>query len=506
MQLRSRRVLLALAALAAALPAAAVDVAYFEKRMTKTTLENGLTLLVYERPTAPVVSFFTYADVGSAQEVPGITGLAHMFEHMAFKGTSVVGSKDIEAEKKALAKLDEAYASYFEAKTRQHGYDTEEVERRRAAFEAAKKDAQQFVENNEMSEMIDRAGGSGMNAFTSADQTGYMMSLPANKIELWASLESGRFLDPVFREFYEERDVVKEERRMRTESNPTGRLIEQFLAAAFQAHPYGQPTVGHMSDLDAFSRQDAQAFFETYYGPANMTVAVVGDVDREKLVPLLTRYFGRIPARPAPPPVRTIEPPQTAEKAVTLVDPSQPVYVEGYHRPSAYDPDDAVYDAISDVLSNGRTSRLYRRMVRDEKIASTASAFNGFPGAKYPNMMVFFAIPTPGHTNDDVQKAIREEIERLKTEPITDAELKMVKTKAKASLVRSLRSNSGIASQLASYQALYGDWRELFRTVERIEKVTPDDIKRVAQATFVPQNRTVGRIVNEKAQAAEVTR
>jgi len=480
----------------AVLPAAAIDVEFFEDKVTTETLDNGLTILIYERPTAPVVSFFTHVNVGAAQEVAGITGLAHMFEHMAFKGTSRIGTKGYEAEKRAMKKEDAAYAAYSEARYREKGFDPEEVERLKLEFEKARDAAQEHVQRDEFSEIVDRAGGTGMNAFTSADETGYIMSMPANKIELWTFLESGRFLDPVFREFYQERDVVQEERRT-SESQPIGRLIEQFLTTAFQAHPYGHPVVGNMSDLQSFTRQDAEAFYQTHYVPANMVVAIAGDVDAKKAMPMLKKYFSRLPAGPTPPPLRTVEPEQIAEKIITLEDSSQPVYVEGYHRPSALHPDDAVYDAISDVLSSGRTSRLYRRLVRDEQIAAFASSFTGYPGTKYPHLMLFFAMPTPGHTNEEVQQAIRSEIEKISTEPVSDEELRMVKTKAKASLIRGLRSNGGIAGQLATYQAAYGDWRELIRSVERIEKVTSEDILRVAQATFVRKNRTVAMIVNE---------
>jgi len=485
---------------AASWPAEAFDLEQFEKNLTVTTLDNGLTLLVYERPTAPVVSFYTYVDVGAAQEVPGITGLAHMFEHMAFKGTATIGTKDFEAEQKAMEREDRAYAAYAAERGRTGGPRADKLEELKQAFEELRDAAAELVARDEFSEIIDRAGGVGMNAGTGADLTVYMMALPANKVELWAYLESERFLGPVFREFYQERDVVQEERRMRTESRPIGRLLEQFTATAFQAHPYGQPVVGHMSDLQSFTRQDAQKFYETYYGPSNLTVAVVGDVRAEQILPMLERYFGRLPARPAPAPLRTREPEQIAEKTIVLPDSSQPVYMEGYHRPAARHPDDAVYDAIADVLSTGRTSRLHRSLVRDKQIAAFAGAFNGYPGTKYPHLMLFFAMTTPGHSNEEIQQAIRTEIELLKNEPVGSEELQMVKTRAKAGLIRGLASNGGIASQLATYQAQRGDWRELFRSVERIEKVTPEDIMRVARATFVPTNRTVAMIVNEVAE------
>jgi predicted Zn-dependent peptidase len=487
---------------AAGLPAAAQDMAAFEKNLTVHKLPNGLTVLIYRRPVAPVFSFFTYVDVGAAQEVPGITGLAHMFEHMAFKGTTVIGTKDFAGEKAALAKVDAAYHAYDAERLKPQGPDAAKLDSLKKAFKDAQEAADQFIEKNEFSKIVDRAGGVGMNASTSSDQTVYFFSLPANKVELWAYLESSRFLDPVFREFYKERDVVMEERRLRTESTPTGRLFEQFSATAFIAHPYKQPVVGYMSDLMSFTREDAEAFYKKYYVPANITVAIVGDVTPEQVIPIVDTYFGRIPAGPKPDALRTVEPPQTAEKSVVLSDPSQPLYMEGYHRPDANSPDDPIYDVIADVLSTGRTSRLYRDLVRDKKIAAGAGVFNGFPGSKYPTLIAVRATPTPGHTNAEVQAAIREQLERLKTEPITDDELKAVKTRAKADLIRSLDSNSGLARQLAVVQTRQGDWREMFRYLDRLDKVTKDDVMRVAKSTFVAENRTVGMIEHSDAAKA----
>ena len=495
---RIARALLALSALLA-LPAAALNQSEFEESVHVETLDNGLTVIVYERPTAPVVSFYTYVDVGSAQEVPGITGLAHMFEHMAFKGTTKIGTTDYKKEQRALQAVDLAYAALERERRKPTGSDPELVEVLERAFEEAQQEAQGFVVSNEFVDIIDRAGGTGLNASTGADRTDYFYSLPANKVELWAYLESERFLDPVFREFYMERDVVQEERRMRTDSQPIGRMVEQLLTTAFMAHPYGSPTVGYMSDLQTFTRDDARVFYEKYYTPSNMTVAIVGDVKTKDVVSMVKKYFGRMQARPKPEPLRTVEPKQIAEKVIRIPDASQPVYAEAYHRPAANHPDDAVYDAISDILSNGRTSRLYRRMVRDEKTAAAAGAMSGLPGEKYPNLMIFFGLPTPGNDNETIQTSIRDEIERLKNEPVSAEELKMVKTRAKANLIRGLDNNMGIAIQLAQNQALWGDWRELFKTVERIEAVTAADIQRVAKSTFRPNNRTVAMIVNDDA-------
>jgi len=497
-----RRISLAAALLLAALPAAAQDLASFEKRVTVKTLPNGLTLLVLERPEAPVFSFFTHVNSGTDRDVPGITGMAHMFEHMAFKGTDRIGTTDFAAEKVALEKVERAYEAYDHERRRPVGRDEAKVKELEKAWKDAIAEADRYVKANEFGEIIDREGGAGLNAFTSNDETGYFYSMPANRLELWAYLESERFLKPVMREFYKERDVVYEERRMRVESNPVGRLLEQFIATAFTAHPYGQSGVGWPSDLQSFSASDATRFFETYYVPSNMIVAVVGDVRAPEVVSLVERYFGRLPKRPQPEPLRTVEPPQFAERQVVLKDAAQPIYVEGYHKPDARHPDDAVYDVISDLLSSGRTSRLYRSLVRDKKIAAGAGGFGGFPGDKYPNEFVVFAFTTPGHTPQEARDAIRAELERLKNEDVGADELRMVKTRAKANLIRRLDNNSGLAGQLATAQARYGDWRELFRQVDRIDKVTAADIRRVSGETFKDGNRTVGMIESTRMAGA----
>jgi predicted Zn-dependent peptidase len=489
-----------------ALPLAAQDIAAFEQRITVRTLDNGLTLLIMERPEAPVFSFFTRVAAGSARDPIGSTGLAHMFEHMAFKGTDKIGTSDYQAELAALEKVEAAYAAY-DRERRRLNPDPARLQQLHQAWHGAMAAADRYVIPGEFDEIIQSEGGVGVNAFTSYDETGYFYSMPANRLELWAYLESERYLTPVMREFYKERDVVMEERNMRTESQPIGRLVEQFLGAAFIAHPYRRPAVGWRSDLESFSATDAMEFYRTYYVPSNMMVAVVGDVKAAQALPVLEKYFGRLPKGPEPPPIRTVEPPQRAERTVVIREQTQPFYLEGYHRPNFQSPDDAVYDVISDLLSAGRTSRLYKSLVRDQQIAAVSAGFNGFPGYQYPHLFAFFAVPTPGHTPAQMRAAIHKEIERLKTEDVTDEELQSVKTRARAGLLRGLASNSGLAQNLATYQAMYGDWRELFRNVERMQKVTKEDVRRVAARTFVPENRTVAIIENvdmaEQARGSE---
>jgi predicted Zn-dependent peptidase len=482
--------------------AGAQDIASFEKKITVKKLPNGLTVLIMERPEAPVFSFYTHVDAGSAQEVIGITGLAHMFEHMAFKGTDKIGTTNYAAEKVALARVERAYAAYQKEDLKETGRDPKKVAELEQEWQKAVDDADQYVKINEFGEIVESQGGVGLNASTDLDETVYQYSFPENRLELWAYLESERFLHPVMRQFYKERDVVTEERRMRTDSSPQGRLIEQFLGTAYIAHPYGRPTLGWPSDLHSFSATDAINFFHKYYVPGNMVVAVVGDVKAAQALPIIEKYFGRLPAAPVPEPLRTKEPPQHELREVLLTDRSQPLYLEGYHRPDFRDPDDAVYDVLSDLLSKGRTSRLYRSLVRDKQIALGAQG-GSFPGNKYPSLFFFFAVPAPGHTAHEMGGPIHDEIEKLKTKDVSDEELQSIKTRAKADLIRSLGDNMGLATQLATYQAYYGDWRELFRQIDQIDKVSKEDIRRVANKTFTETNRTVGTIETTppKAQA-----
>lgn len=472
------------------------DLESFEKKLTVHVLENGWTFLILERPIAPVFSFATQVDAGSAQEVPGITGLAHMFEHMAFKGTPNIGTSNYEAEKVALDLLEEAYEAYQKERLKRNP-DEEELKRLYSTFRNRQEEAREFVIKGGFEEIIDREGGVGINAGTSSDYTRYYYSLPSNRVELFCFLESARFLHPVFREFYEERDVVQEERRFRVESSAFGRLFEQLKFSALSAHPYRQPLGGYMSDLQSFTVADARAFFEKHYVPANIVTAVVGDVKAELLVPLLEQYFGRIPRGEKPPPLRTVEPPQIAEKTVLLKEQAQPVYVEAYHMPEATHVDQPVFDVIDDILSSGRTSRLYRRMVRDGRSAVQVGSYSNYPGGKYPGLWLVLAIPATSVSNETMAEEIRAEISRIKTEPVSDAELAKAKTRARANLIRSLGSNQGLANQLVAYQTLYGDWKELFRQLKDLEKVTKEDIQRVAGQTFTDSNRTVGKIETE---------
>jgi predicted Zn-dependent peptidase len=473
------------------------DLGEFEKRLTEFTLDNGLTFLVLERHEVPVVSFHTYADVGSVNEVKGITGVAHLFEHLAFKGTQTIGTKDYPAEAVAFVKMDKLFDAMKKEKRKGDRADPNVLKTLQKQFDQAGQEAQKYIVHDEYEETLTQQGADGFNAYTSEDATQYIVSLPSNKIELWTMLEADRFAHPVLREFYKEKDVVMEERRM-MENSPTGRLSEEFQGTAFLAHPYGEGVIGHMSDLQTLTRGEAEAFFRKYYGPSNLTVAIVGDVDPAPVKRLAQKYFAGIPSGPKPEPVETVEPPQRGERRVTLEDTAQPVILIGYHQPSVNHPDSTVLQIVSEIVGRGRTSRLYKSLVKEKKIA--VSANGGSAWNKYPALFTFWAVPAKGHANEECEQAVYAEIEKLKTEPVTPEELTKAKTRIRADLIRELDSNSGLAAELTFYEVITGDWRNLFRQLDRIETVTADDVQRVATTYFTTKNRTVGAIETTVSQ------
>jgi len=420
---------------------------------------------------------------------------------MADKGTITIGTKDYEKEKAVMDEMDRIYDELRVEWAKGERADSEKLEQLETEFEKLQEEAAQYSTGEEFARVLEQEGAVDRNASTSADSTEYYVSLPSNKIELWMVMESEKFSEPVMRDFFKEKDVIKEERRWSVESRPIGRLLEELKGIAYLAHPYGQPLIGHMSDINTTTRAEALKFFEEHYTPSNVVAAIIGDVNTDEVIQMAEKYFGKIPARPNPPVVETMEPKQLGERRVKIVEQTQPIIIIAYHKPAVSHPDDAVFDAITDILASGRTSRLYKRLIRDEKVSISAGAFPGYPGSRYPNLFVFYSFPAQGHTNAENEEMILAEIERLKAELVSEAELEKVKRLAKAGLIRSLRSNSGLAEYLCTYEFLMGSWRELFRSLERIEKVTAEDIKRVANEYFVYSNRSVAEIVTEAPEA-----
>jgi predicted Zn-dependent peptidase len=467
-----------------------------EKQVKEFTLENGLKFIVVERHEAPVFSFQTIVNAGSANDQVGTTGLAHMMEHMAFKGTEIVGGTDAAAEAAALAEEDRAWQALIAERRLGLRADSARLAELEAAYGAAQEAARSFVVGNEFSRILEENGVQALNAFTALDFTGYLYSLPSNRLELWALMEGSRMAHPVFREFYKEREVVYEERRMRVESSPFGRLATEFLQTAYVAHPYGFGFIGHPSDLKTFDRKEGEEFYRAHYVAPNMAVAVVGDVKDKDVKKYAEKYWSDIPSGPTPPAIDTEEPEQNAERRVIMPDPSQPMMFIAWHCPAVTDPTYPAYEALSSLIGGGDYARLQKALVKEQKIAVQVQMLTGLPGNKYPSLIGMVVVPATGEDPLEVEKAVYRVLEDIRTEnPFTQEELNGYKVRTRASMVNAAEDNLELAGQLAVHQILFGDWREFFRTQERVQGLTLSEVNTAMENSIKRSNRTVGMIV-----------
>ncbi|MDH4157723.1 MAG: insulinase family protein [candidate division Zixibacteria bacterium] len=469
----------------------AFDFSELENAVTVYTLENGLKVLVMERHDAPVASFVTLTNVGGVDDPKEYTGLAHMLEHMAFKGTTTLGTTNIKEELAAMKAEDSLWYELRAERKKGAFADSTRLAELNGAFDAAIEKARGFVEPNAFDHILEKEGGVSINAGTSKDNTFYIVSLPSNRVELWMAMESERFLNPVFREMYRERNVIAEERRQTLDNEPIDRSIDALVSTAYKAHPYGIAIVGHMSDIENYTRDAVKEYFRKYYVPSNMIIAIVGDVKPKDIYNLAKKYWGRLPYSPPPEPLATTEPEQKGERRVSLEDPAQPFLAMGWHIPSSTDPDWPAVSALMSYLGEGRTSPLYKNLVKEKKIAAMVDVYTGYPADKYPSLGLAYAIPAAGHTPTECEEQILVEVERLKAELLPVEEVEKIRARAKAAFINGLNSNLGLAIRLAMYQNDWNDWRQLFRQLDRINAVTPEDIQRVAQKYFTGKNRTV---------------
>lgn len=489
-----------LLALALVLGPALLPAQSLEEKVTAHTLKNGLTVLFAERHGAPVFSTLYGFKVGSVDEYPGITGTAHLFEHMAFKGTPRIGTKDYEKEKVLMDKIAQVGHAWSVELAKGDLGDKDKIAALRAELTKLEQEQKSFIVKDEIDLIYSNAGGTGLNAGTGTDQTMYIISLPANQFELFCLMESERIRNTVLREFYTERSVIQEERKQTTDAVPTRLLSEMFMGAAFLAHPYKNPVVGWTSDINSVTLEEARAFKDRYYTPNNCVLAVVGDVYPAKAIPLVEKYFGDIPRGEDPPVFRTVEPKQLGERRVRFEFDAEPQLMMGYHKPNFPSKEDAAATVLAYILTTGRTSRIYKDLIQDKQLAVSVYAGQG-PGTRFPNLFTFNAVPRFPHTVEEVEKGILEHVEKVKTEPVSERELQKVKNNIDASYIRSMSSNFGIAAQIVRYQLLFGDWMLFKKYRELIAAVTPADIMDFAKTYLTPENRTVAALI-KKAKAS----
>lgn len=449
----------------------------FRENAKTFTLKNGLRVVYYRRSNAPVFSGQIWIKVGGVNEKPGQTGLAHLLEHMAFKGSTTLGTKSFAQEEPLLVKLDAIMA------------DPKAPNAKSELAETYKKLEALWV-NEEFSRIYEHNGADGLNAGTATDYTAYFVNLPNTAFELWCWMESDRLLNPVFRQFYKEREVVHEERRSNYDDNPDGRIFEQMLATSYKVHPYHYSTIGKPEDLRRLSREELIKLYQTYYHPENMVMALVGDLDFEKIQPLVEKYFGRLKRSESPiPQVTAVEPEQTEPRESTVTFDAEPQFVIAYHKPAYPNVDDAYFGVLHSYLSGGRSSLLYKELVLDKKLALDVGTSEA-PGVQFPSLFYVRATPAHGVSSEKLRDEIQAIFDRLKTEPISESDLKAVRRRARISLLGGFASNQGLAETMAESELIWDDWAVMFKFYDLLEKATADDVMRLAKTYLNVENRS----------------
>ncbi len=460
-------------------------------------LDNGATVLLVERHDSPTVAAYISFRVGGVNETSQNRGVAHLLEHMLFKGTKTLGTKDYAAEKPLLEKI-KIVGQQIDVLKNRRDADPLELQQLREQLKELQTEHRKLVVKNEFSKIYGENGGVGYNAFTGKDSTTYLINLPANKLELWAAIESDRLENAVFREFYTERDVVHEERRRSYESSPNGLMYETLLATAYQVHPYRNPVIGWNSDIDNLDPDQIRDFFEKYYTPVNMVITLVGDFDSKSTLQMVDRYFGKLAPGVPVPPVVDKEPEQRGERRVTIDFDAEQQLMIAYHKPAMPHKEDYVFDIILQVLGEGRTSRLYKSLVVEKQLVTDVGVFTA-PGSRYDNLMILSMTPRNGRSCPDIERATYAELDRLKSEPLSRSELDTARKQIMTSILRGLEGNGGLARMLSSYQTL-GDWHYLVDYEKQINSVTAEDVMAAAKHYLRVDNRTVVTLIRGEDQ------
>lgn len=467
-----------------------------EDMVDEFTLDNGLKVLLVKREGAPVFSAYLRVNVGNIEEPQGSSGLAHFFEHMAFKGTPTIGTRDYESEKKLLLEIHTLGTQIVQQ--RKKGVDPKTLEPIVKRMEEVEAEHQKLLIKNEFVRIYQRNGGTDINATTSNDYTSYFVSLPSSKLGLWAHMESDRLLNPVLREFYKEKDVVAEERRMRYDTNPDGRLYEAYLFKAFNKSPYRINVIGIPEEIQGYTYKAAKDFYKKYYIPSRMVLAVVGNFNKSQAKKLIKKFFGRLPSKED---LKKEFPTEEFNKSYPrehkLFGKDEARFYIGFHRPAYPNPNDEVFDVIEGLLCDGRTSRLYSVLVNQKKMASRVSCYSSLPGSRLDGLFTFYATPLKGYTNQGIAKEILKQLTIIKEQPVSQKELDKIKNRIDANLIWGLKSNMGLARMLTYFESLTGSWKYLLDIRGKIDKITPADIQRVSKKYFVPGRQVMVSLEKE---------
>jgi predicted Zn-dependent peptidase len=462
----------------------ASDFSSLREKVSKITLENGLRIVYVENDAAPVFSAQVWVKVGGADELPGASGAAHLLEHMAFKGTETLGTRDIRAELSLIHKFDTLFEQERTSPTEDGQRKLKEIESR----------LEEIWDIGAFTSQYQTRGANGLNAGTSKDYTVYTVSLPSSELEFLFSIESERILRPVFRQFYKELDVVHEERRMRTDDSPSGKLYEALLATAYWDHPYGVPTIGWKQDLDNLVKSDAEHLHRTYYRPDNIVISIAGDVSGAEVERLAKKYFNRLPKPDQPLPERRVFPEiQNGERTAQVLFASEPEFMIAYHVPTAPDPSSLHFNLVSSILDDGRSSIFQRILVRDEQLMISVSSGEA-PGNRYDPVFIVHGTPRSDVSVDTAVARIQSILDDLGEALVTEELLDAAKKRIKVDVLNRLQRNAGMARSLGVNELLFGGWETFFEELEELDSISVEDVRETAKKYFRVNNRTVVRI------------
>ena len=454
-----------------------------ENKVKFYELDNGFRVILYRRAFAPVFAGVVTIRVGGVDEVPGDTGISHLLEHMAFKGTPELGTKNYAREKVLLAELEEIAVASDGARNL-----TEEQQKR---WDNIQKELSEVWDNEAFTRSYRERGASGLNATTSKELTNYFVNFPKNTFEFWAWMESERLFRPVMRQFYKERDVVMEERRMRYDDDPEGSLYEQLLSTSYLQHPYRNPVIGYPDDISAVTAKRTTEFHKKFYVPERIVISVVGDIEPDKAIKTIRKYFGRIPKSKSPPFPAIKEAPQKGERRFTLNREASPSLAIAYHKPNYPHPDDPAISMMLEVLAGSSISPLYEELVKKKQIAASLSFHEG-PGTAFPNLVMFFTSVKHPHSNKDLLKVFDREVAKFKKNGPTQEALDNAKRAVAVEYLVHLKSNMSLAKNFASSELIYDDWKAMIDWYEKSMEVTKEDVIRVANTYLDSNSRTCG--------------
>ncbi|PCJ16271.1 MAG: hypothetical protein COB02_16595 [Candidatus Cloacimonadota bacterium] len=469
----------------------------FEKNLTIHTLDNGLKVMIYEKHDVPIINTWIGFKVGSVDEHAGNFGCAHMLEHMLFKGNKIYGTTNLEKESK-ITKNIETLAKKMDKEQLQDFPNPTILKLYKRKMKKLVANLNKVVIKSPYSPIYSENGGKGLNAYTSTDNTVYIVNIPSNKLELWALLESSKFTNPILRSYYPERDVVMEERRMRTDGSPRGLLWEQFMLTAFTAHNYRNPVIGYMSELQTLAKSTLTDFFKQYYVPNNATIVLVGDVYPKDAIKLVKQYFSNWKTKKDLPRTHIKEPKQYGERVTTVKYKAQPFFYSGYHIPKLDTLEGSALGLFAEVIAGGKSSIMYKEIVLKKQLAASVWAFAGAGGERYSPLFMMGGTPKKPNSNADVNKAIEDVLKLVFKNGISLDELNRVKRKYKSQYIYAMDSSNNIGSLILKNEMNLGSYKEIFNDLDRVLGLTPQNLLKIAKKYIHQDNKTTANLETKK--------